>query len=90
MNTTTDTIVFSAREAKNSFGRLLDEARDRPVFVEKHGRRVAVMMSLRVYEELETIRDENLYMRASAADKKGYIGVKQSANVLKKILNAGD
>ncbi|MBI4252920.1 type II toxin-antitoxin system Phd/YefM family antitoxin [Candidatus Uhrbacteria bacterium] len=90
MHTATDTIVFSARDAKNSFGRLLDEARDRPVFVEKHGRRVAVMMSLRAYEELETIRDANLYARAMAADKRGYLGVKQSAKVLKNILHARD
>ena len=47
--------VFSARDAKNAFGRLLDEAAAAPVTIEKHGRAVAVVMSVRQHE---AIRDE--------------------------------
>ncbi len=47
------TTTFSAKEAKNNFGRLLDEARHSPVAVEKNGRRVAVMMSVEQYNASE-------------------------------------
>ncbi|TSC84596.1 MAG: hypothetical protein G01um101417_127 [Parcubacteria group bacterium Gr01-1014_17] len=43
------TTTFSAKEAKNNFGRLLDEARHSPVGVERNGRRVAVVMSVERY-----------------------------------------
>ncbi len=47
------TTTFSAKEAKNNFGRLLDEARQFPVAIEKNGRRVAVMMSVEQYNASE-------------------------------------
>jgi prevent-host-death family protein len=43
--------IFSAKEAKNNFGRLLDEARIAPVTIEKNGKKVAVLMSVEEYEE---------------------------------------
>jgi prevent-host-death family protein len=43
--------IFSAKEAKNNFGRLLDEARLAPVTIEKNGKKVAVLMSVEDYEE---------------------------------------
>ena len=48
------TTTFSAKEAKNNFGRLLDEARHSPVAVERNGRRVAVVMSVERYAKSET------------------------------------
>ena len=43
---------ISAREAKNSFGRLIDLARAAPVSVDKHGRPVVVVLSVEEYERL--------------------------------------
>lgn len=43
---------ISAREAKNRFGYLIDTARQEPVFVEKHGRPVVVVLSVEDYERL--------------------------------------
>ncbi len=43
---------ISAREAKNSFGRLIDMARAEPVTIEKHGRAVAVVIAFEEYERL--------------------------------------
>ncbi len=43
--------TFSAKEAKNNFGRLLDEARLAPIMIEKNGKKVAVLMSVEEYEE---------------------------------------
>jgi len=42
-----------AKDAKNSFGRLLDTARAEPVTVEKHGRPVVVVLSVEEYERLK-------------------------------------
>ena len=42
--------------AKARFGELLDQARREPVTIEKHGRPVAVMLSIEDYEELEALK----------------------------------
>lgn len=44
--------TFSARDAKNRFGYLIDIARQEPVSVEKHGRPVVVVLSIEDYERL--------------------------------------
>ncbi len=82
------TTTFSAKEAKNNFGRLLDEAREAPVAVEKNGRRVAVIMSVAEYDEFTSQRDARWGTLASKADNRGYIGVAKSAKFLKESLNA--
>lgn len=43
---------MSAREAKNSFGLMIDTARAEPVRIEKHGRGVVVVISVEEYERL--------------------------------------
>ena len=62
--------TMSAKDAKNSFGLLLDRARAEPVQVEKHGRPVVVVVSVEEFQRLS---------RASAkstpvADPHGRIG----------------
>gem|GEM_PF-352664 len=52
------TTTFSAKEAKNNFGRLLDEARHAPVVVEKNGRRVAVVMSVERFNASESSKSK--------------------------------
>ena len=44
--------TMSAKEAKNAFGLLLDNARAEPVTVEKHGRAVVVVLSVEEYARL--------------------------------------
>lgn len=44
---------MSAKDAKYSFGRLIDLARAEPVMVAKHGRPVVVVMSVEEYERLK-------------------------------------
>ena len=43
---------MSAKDAKNAFGLLLDTARAEPVAIEKHGRRVVVVLSAEEYARL--------------------------------------
>lgn len=47
--------VLSAREAKYNFGRLIDTARAGPVVVEKHGRPVVVVLSVKEYKRLKAV-----------------------------------
>lgn len=44
--------TMSAREAKNSFGLMIDIARAEPVRIEKHRRGVVVVISVEEYERL--------------------------------------
>lgn len=43
---------FTATEAKNRLGQVLEEARTRPVFIEKAGRPHSVVLSIGRYESL--------------------------------------
>jgi prevent-host-death family protein len=47
---------MSAKDAKNSFGMLIDAARAEPVTVEKHGRAVVVVLSVEEYKRLHDAR----------------------------------
>ncbi len=49
---------MSARDAKNTFGKLVDIARAEPVIVEKHGRPVIVAVSVKEYERLTNLEIE--------------------------------
>ncbi len=55
------TTTFTAKEAKNNFGRLLDEARHAPVAVERNGRRVAVVVSVERFNAFEAREGKNTH-----------------------------
>ncbi|MCC5995977.1 MAG: type II toxin-antitoxin system Phd/YefM family antitoxin [Oceanicaulis sp.] len=68
--------TFTAADAKNRFGELLDAARREPVSIERHGRPVAVMISQEEYASYEQVYAELLSTRiadAEAAVKQGDI-----------------
>lgn len=51
---------MSAKDAKNSFGLLLDQARAEPVEVQKHGRPVVVVISVEEFQRLtETFKGKH-------------------------------
>ena len=45
--------TFSAKDAKNHFGQMIDTARASPVVIEKHGRPVVVVCSVEEFERLQ-------------------------------------
>ena len=51
---------MTANAAKTRFGELLDTAQREPVTIEKHGRPVAVIMSMAAWEETESLKLERL------------------------------
>lgn len=84
-------ITFKAREAKNNFGRLLDEARRAPVSIEKNGRKVAVLISQENYtkfQDFEDVIDAYWGKKTIDAIKTGKLGLVKSKKFLDQLLNA--
>ena len=52
--------TMSAREAKNSFGLMIDTARAEPVRIEKNGRGVVIVISVGEYERLSLLEDSTV------------------------------
>jgi len=82
--------TLSARDAKNSFGVLLDTAQREPVTIEKKGRPVAVLLSIAEYERLEALEDAYWSARAGAAEAEGYVGPDAGEQLLRELLDAKD
>lgn len=76
---------LSAREAKIHFGELLDMAQRQPVTIEKHGRPVAVVLSLPDFARYEQLEDEYLALKAMQAEKEGWLDQDKSADFLRQI-----
>lgn len=51
--------VIAAGKGKNGFGFLIDTARAEPVTIQKHGRAVAVVLSVEEYERLKSLQLKN-------------------------------
>ena len=51
-------ITFTATDAKNRFGELLEAVHREPIEIDKKGRPVAVMLSYDTYREMEEALDE--------------------------------
>ena len=60
---------MTANEAKTQFGDVLMKAQRSPVQINKHGKPVAVMISIEDYENLEALKLKWLQMRAAKADE---------------------
>jgi len=86
--------TFTAKEAKNRFGQLLDNAQRAPVTITKNGRAVVMMLSLADEKMVSAIEDllEAQYWgeRIAEAEKSGYLSVEESNQVLEDALNATD
>ena len=86
--------TFTAKEAKNKFGQLLDSAQRAPVTITKNGRAVAMMLSLADEKMISAIEDllEAQYWgdRIAEAEQGGYLSVEESNQVLEDALNARD
>jgi prevent-host-death family protein len=49
--------TMSAKAAKNAFGMMIDSARAEPVAIEKHGRRVVVVVAAEEFERLQAVEN---------------------------------
>ena len=77
------TRTVTATQLKNHLGEYLEAAITAPVFVQKSGREVAVLVSREHYMHLQALEDELWAVRALLAEQNGYLGVEETARVLK-------
>ena len=82
--------TMAAKEAKRSFGQLLDDAQREPVRIERNGRPVAVVISTADFDRFEAMEDAHWGRLAEAASKEGYIGEEASEKLLNELLHAQD
>ena len=61
--------TLSAKDAKYSFGRLIDLARAEPIAVTKHGRPVVVVLSVEEYERLKALENTSAGEQDESAGK---------------------
>ncbi len=73
----------TATDMKNHFGEYLEGAISEPVVIEKTGRPIVVMLSIKEYERLITLEDTYWAQKALRAEKIGYIGHKESSKFLR-------
>ena len=82
--------TMAAKEAKQSFGQLLDDAQREPVMIERNGRPVAVVLAIADFERFEAMEDAYWGRLAEEASKEGYIGEEVSEKLLNELLHAQD
>ena len=80
----------TATELKNRLGAYLDAALTEPVFIQKSGRSIAVLVSKQHYAYLQALEDELWALRAHAAEESGYLGVEKTQQVLADLLHKDD
>jgi prevent-host-death family protein len=75
----------TATELKNHLGAYLEAAIAAPVFVEKSGREVAVLMSHEYYTYLQASEDRWWGEQAKLAEQRGFLGVEETARALEAL-----
>ena len=75
----------TATELKNHLGVYLDAAIAAPVFVQKSGRDVAVLMSREHYSYLQRLEDHWWGEQAKLAEAGGMLGIEETARALKAL-----
>ena len=82
--------VYTASEAKNSFGEVIDTALREPVMIQKYGRESIVMMSKSDYVNYLTKLDNQYWVDAAEKELKqsDVLSAKKSGEFLTEILNA--
>ena len=81
-------LTLGAREAKNEFGRMLDAAQSEDVLIEKKGRPVAIVLSVKAYQLLEGAQDKLWEMLAKTSEMEGLVSERESEDFLKSLRNA--
>ena len=81
-------LTLGAREAKNEVGRMLDAAQSEGVLIEKKGRPVAIVLSVKAYQLLEGAQDKLWEMLAKTSEMEGLVSERESEDFLKSLRNA--
>ncbi|MFW6283489.1 MAG: type II toxin-antitoxin system Phd/YefM family antitoxin [Minisyncoccales bacterium] len=80
--------IVQAKDAKNKFGQLIQNAQKNPITIQKHGKPCVVVMSQEEYERLNALEDEYWIQKAENAKKEGFLSNSESENLIEDLLNA--
>ena len=82
--------MYTASEAKNSFGKVIDTALREPVMIQKHGRESIVMMSKSDYVNHLTKLDDQYWINQAenTLEQSETLSTKESSKFLTEMLNA--
>ncbi|MDO9509225.1 MAG: type II toxin-antitoxin system Phd/YefM family antitoxin [Thermovirgaceae bacterium] len=80
----------SATEAKQNFGRILEESLVEPVVIKRSGRVSAVLLSHREYERLLGIEESYWIARARDAESSGFLDEARSMKRLTGLIASSD
>jgi prevent-host-death family protein len=82
--------TYTAKDAKNRFGQLIDDVRSGPVSITRNGRNVAVMISAsdaKLLDHLAQCLEEKYWsVRMTEAEKSGYLSIEESNKILQDAL----
>ena len=82
--------TYTAKDAKNRFGQLIDDVRSGPVSITRNGRNVAVMISAsdaKLLDHLAQCLEEKYWSdRIAEAEEGGYLSIKESNKILQEAL----
>lgn len=80
-----------ARDAQNKFGELMDTAMQEPVLITRHGRPANVILSAKLYDNLEKImneiEDEDCFNVIDEHANDGRLSEQESTNLLDMMMN---
>jgi len=76
-------ITITATEAKNHFGKYIEDAQKSPVIIEKQKRPSVVILSYEYFSLLQAREDEMWGMMADEALKTGFMGNEKTMAFLK-------
>lgn len=82
--------TYSARDAKEHFGELMDTVQREPVSIEKYGRAVAVVISETEYEEMKLHRLRTIIGEAKSQADRGEFAADSSLEGLLAELDRED
>lgn len=77
--------IVKATELKNNLGKYLEASVKEPVVIEEDGRKIAVLVSVEFFENLEKMEEAYWAMRALEAEAEGYLGTGKSLEELRRI-----
>ena len=81
-------VKLTSKQAQSRFGELMDVAQHEPVVIERHGRPIAVVLSVKDYERLEASQDRLWAERAEKAIERGFASQEETKKLFEDILGA--
>jgi len=83
--------TLAAKDAKNSFGQLLDAAQTEPVVISKNGRPFTVMISHDEWQRFQALEDAVWAARADEAVRRNeLLSAEETAGFIREMLGRAD